>query len=196
LRSVASWLGEVLLGSGAASAHEESDRDEWWKEDASDAGEPTPMVFAAKEARQAKLFDDDGEVSGDLWGAAGGGAVALSPGAATQVEVMGARGRVASRSRGLAVTRARVKEHAATSAEALETARAARGAMTRQLWRSQSISSGRDEPRWLAVPQCGVLLPRYQLFGSADAVEQDRRTGRMTVRGRDMRVIRGRVWFV
>ncbi|MBR6021190.1 MAG: hypothetical protein IK066_02085, partial [Kiritimatiellae bacterium] len=84
---------------------------------------------------------------------------------------------------------------ASTSAAALERERAAEGAMTRALWRSQSISCGGAEPRWYTVPPRGVLLPRYQLFDCADAVEQEGRRGRLTVVRKEMRVVHGRVWF-
>lgn len=189
-------MGELLLGGGAQDAGSDADRDEWWKDDAPDAGARTGAATAMRLGRQAKLFDDDGEVSGDVRVGPGGAAALTLPGAAvagTQVEVSGAR--ASARGRRVAVTRARVRTHAATSAAALEAARAARGAMVRQLCMSQSISRGGDEPRWYSVPHRGVCLPRYQLFDSADAVEQDPKTGRMTVNAREMRVVRGRVWF-
>jgi len=183
-------VGDWLLGGGAAEASGDAERDEWWKDDASDAGAGTGAATALRLGRQGQLFDDDGEISGDVR-VGPGGALALPVG--TQVEVAGSR--ASARGRGVAVTRARVRTHAATSAAALEAALAARGAMVRQLCMSQSISRGGDEPRWYSVPHRGVRLPRYQLFDSAEAVDQDPRTGRMTVHAREMRVVRGRVWF-
>ena len=73
------------------------------------------------------------------------------------------------------------------------TAPAARGAVARQLVRSQSISSGKEEARWFSVPQ-RVLLPRFQLFEGADAVTEDE--GGLRIGSPSMRTQSGRVWFV
>lgn len=180
-------VADALLGSGAEGARDDGGRDEWWREELPEEGAQVRGGTAAavpQATRQARLFDEDGEISGDVLG---GGAAVLG---GTQVEVVsGARARV----RGVAVTRARVAARAATSAAALERERAAAGSMTRALWRSRSISCGGEEPRWYSVPLRGVLLPRYQLFDSADAVEEVGR--RLTVVRKEMRVVHGRVWF-
>jgi hypothetical protein len=74
-----------------------------------------------------------------------------------------------------------------------KTATVAQGAVARQLLRSQSISSGREESRWFSVPQ-RVLLPRFQLFEGAEAVTEDR--GSLRIGSPATRSQRGRVWFV
>ena len=74
-----------------------------------------------------------------------------------------------------------------------KTATVARGAVARQLLRSQSISSGKEESRWFSVPQ-RVLLPRYQLFEGADAVTED--GGGLRIGSPSTRTQHGQVWFV
>ena len=80
----------------------------------------------------------------------------------------------------------RVSAVATTPATAL-------GVMARQLVKSQSISSGKEEARWFSVPQ-RALLPRFQLFEGSDAVTED--GGSLTIASPATRPQRGKVWFV
>lgn len=74
-----------------------------------------------------------------------------------------------------------------------KTATVAWGAVARQLVRSQSISSGREEARWFSVPQ-RALLPRFQLFEGSDAVSEDK--GGLRIDSPSLRTQNGQVWFV
>ncbi len=119
-------------------------------------------------------------------GATGVGRVKLLP--RTEVSVRAKNRRTA---RVVATTRAIAGAEAAAKAVAVP---AAKGDLIRSLGRSNSLSRGLEGVRWLSVPR-RALLPRYRLFVGADGVEQDSRTGIMTVVSRDKRNARGRVWF-
>ena len=97
-----------------------------------------------------------------------------------------------SRATGRAVVTTRVEAPVRVSAVATTPATAL-GVMARQLVKSQSISSGKEEARWFSVPQ-RALLPRFQLFEGADAVTED--GGSLTIGSPATRSQRGRVWFV
>lgn len=212
---VVGFLGECLLGIGAKS----SDQDAWWKDDSADNAipdEPAPIRRTREQEHQTFLFDADGSVSQDAAPRHATTAMAIpstfgpaAPAApvATAVPQQGATGigrvqllprtEISVRSKNRRTARVVATTRAIPRAEAVATAAAvpvAKGDLIRSLGRSNSLSRGQEGVRWLSVPQ-RTLLPRYRLFVGTDGVEQDRRTGVMTVVTREQQNARGRVWF-
>ena len=191
IHRVLSFLGAFFLGIGPAAQPEREDGNWWDREDPATPDAPaTPMVLG----RQAELFDESGHAA---YGPVARAALPVSdafslPEAAPAVprKIVSVHSKSKTTARVIATTRV---IPAIRVASISRTAPAARGAVARQLVRSQSISSGKEEARWFSVPQ-RVLLPRFQLFEGADAVTEDE--GGLRIGSPSMRTQSGRVWFV
>ena len=182
-----SYLGEVLLGIGPG-ARAEKESGNWWDriDPAGRAEESAPVTFG----RQTELFDETGQAVYAPSATAEAPAEAAGSRAVPQT-IVTVQARARGAARAVATTRAATAVRVASVAK---TEAAAKGAVARQLMMSQSISSGREESRWLSVPQ-RVLLPRYQLFEGSEAVTEEAGGG-LKVGPRSAKSQRGHVWFV
>jgi hypothetical protein len=178
------------LGVGPAAQRASGDEN-WWDRDEpiANPSDAVPMTLG----HQAELFDEAGHAAiqpverAEMPAAS---TVTMPAAKAVPQTIVSVYSRSKSTARVVATTR--VVSTPRVSAVA-KTATVAQGAVARQLFRSQSISSGREESRWFSVPQ-RVLLPRFQLFEGAEAVTEDR--GSLRIGSPATRSQRGRVWFV
>ena len=175
----------MLLGIGPG-ARAEKESGNWWDriDPAGREEEPAPVTFG----RQTELFDETGQA---VYAPAAGEPADAAGTRAVPQAIVTVQARARGTARAVATTRAVSSVRVAAVAK---TEAAAKGAVARQLMMSQSISSGREESRWLSVPQ-RVLLPRYQLFEGSEAVTEEAGGG-LKVGSRSMRSQRGHVWFV
>jgi hypothetical protein len=194
IHRVLSFLGAFFLGIGPA-AQPEREEENWWDRDvsSSNSADSVPMSLG----HQAELFDHAGQVAvkpleravlpvADTWSIP----ETTSAAQAIPQTIVSVHSKSKVTARVVATTRVVPVTRVSSVAK---TATVARGAVARQLIRSQSISSGREESRWFSVPQ-RVLLPRYQLFEGADAVTED--GGGLQIGSPSTRKQHGQVWFV
>ena len=178
----------MFLGIGSETQPKRESGNWWDRED---------PRFSANHGEQAELFDASGRVTyspaetldlpvEEIVSAPKAKSVA----SAIPQTVVSVHSKSKTTARVVATTRVLAPVRAAVVSKAVP---AGRGVVGRQLVRSQSISSGREESRWFSVPQ-RVLLPRYQLFEGANAVTEDE--GGLRIGSPSMRTQSGRVWFV
>ncbi len=177
----------MILGIGS-EAKPKGANENWWDQE--------DHRVSANHGEQAELFDATGRVISQPEASVGSVEAVVPASKAKPVvsaipqTVVSVQSKSKTTARVVATTRVVTPVRAVAVSQAVP---AVRGGMGRQLVRSQSISSGREESRWFSVPQ-RVLLPRYQLFEGGDAVTEDERG--LRIGSPSMRTQSGRVWFV